>query len=278
MFLKKKTTWTGISAIALAIGGLVSGEVDLAVGLTAIVGGIGLIFAGAKGAKAGVVLLAVLLAGCGSTPSPADEAALVRDLTAAPKGPSSGGSAADSASTDLPFAPAVGWGGSSAASNALSARYSPTATNSGTGSLVTGFVQGVTAEQRQQIEQAVHKAVKEDPVLASLESEMAALAQQNLADPAVQERLDEVRAQYSAARESLFAGLESTGVTERLDLGNLSQLVVVGVITSNVGHTDRPPTPEEAANLARVLSNPISAARGETVILGSGEKVEGAGE
>lgn len=211
--------------------------------------------------------------GRGASAGP-DETSMLEEATTTPQGPRGGTNSAETSQTDFPNAVGVAWGASETTSNSLLAKYTPTQTNSGQGGLVTGFVQGLTAAQRQEAQSAVNDAVANDPVLISIADEMRYLMESEEYSVEWQGRIDELREQYAVARERLVGTLKDAGVVESLDLGNLNTLVVNGWANAYSGKDERPPTDEEAKQLARVLSNPVAAARGETVILGEGETVE----
>lgn len=279
---RQKTTWTGIAGLIAAIGGYLTGEVSGSAAIAGALGALSVIFLRQGVAKLGVVLLAVTVAaGCSSLPTDGDAGpGLAKELGTSAKGPQSGDSSAATGETTLAPGISTAWGASEAHSNSMTAKYSPNQANANSGPVVTGFVQGLTAAQRKEIQSAIDSAVASNPVLQSLADELASLAG---VEPAARNeawtaRIDQVRALYSEAFDHLVGALKAAGITEHLDLGNLRYLTVVSVIHQNAGHTERAPTDAEVQNLARILSNPISAARGETVVLGEGEKVEGGGD
>lgn len=226
-----------------------------------------------------VAVLLLLGAGCntpGKDISGDDGRSTLDQLNAAAEGPSSGRSSAETTTTDFPFGPAVAWGASQATSNATAARYSPTNTNSGTGSLVTGFVQGLTAEQRASVSDAIARRIADDAVLQSISDELRYLMDSEEYSPEWQARTDALREQYRASESAIMAELAESGVTSRLDLGNLEQLVVTGIIVSIVGAEERPPTDAEVKALAKLLPDLIAASKGNETIQrdGAGEEEE----
>jgi hypothetical protein len=208
----------------------------------------------------------LMLAGCNTTPATPEDRGMLNDATTIPEGGKSGKSSAENTTTDLPFAPAVAWGASDADSNATAARYSPTSTNSGTGHVVTGFVQGLTSQQRKDMEATVIKFISEDPVLKSIADELKWLMDQEEYDEAWQARADALRKAYAEARDSLMVKLDSAGITESLNLGSLKQIVIVAFVNSHVGATERAPSEAEVNALAKLLPDIVSAARGEETI------------
>ena len=117
--------------------------------------------------------------------------------------------------------------------------------------------------------------MKEDPVLQSMAEELRYLMDAEEYSPEWQVRVDKLRAEYSVARAQIMKELEESGVTERLDLGNLEQLVVIGIIGGNVGHKERAPTGEEVKQLAKLLPDIVAASKGNETIQKDGEGGEG---
>lgn len=223
-----------------------------------------------------LVLLAFAFAACSSPPPAGPEAGapIVDRLSSVPSGPAGGRNSAETSTTDFPFAPGAAWGASQNQSNALSAQYKPQNTNSGQGGIVTAFIQGLTAAQQQQANAAYERAIKSDPVLESLAQELRDLMALEERPDTWETRVDLVRAEYTKARDALVGSLKESGVVSSLDLGNLQTLVNIGFANAYAGKDERPPTDEEVRQLARVLANPISAARGEAVVLGEHERTE----
>jgi hypothetical protein len=217
-----------------------------------------------------LLVVALFVPGCQTT----DPAEAVPVLESAAEGPRSGSATSGNESVEIPTAPAVvvTSPNSEAKATSVNSNYRPTASNAVSGHLVTGFVASISAQALAEI--------RKDPVLVSIGEELHALvarAAASLDDPestfdleVARARIDELRATYSTHRNAL---LES-GRGEPPDLASLSHLVVVGIIGGNAGATERAPTDAEAANMPRLLTNIIAAARGEATLTGPGENVE----
>jgi hypothetical protein len=221
-----------------------------------------------------IVSLALCLAACHTPQRDLDAA---QRMATAPqsktKGPSSGDAAADTSTNDMPLATAVGLQASEVSSNATAANYRPTNTNANTGSLVTGFVMGQTAAQQQQSQEFVAERLREDVALKAIVWEMAWLQDNEEYGDEWVARMDALKREFVETQAALVEALAPGGVAGSLDLSKLEDLVVVGYVVSNSGHTEREPTPEEAENLSVVLANMINAARDNSQILREGESV-----
>lgn len=230
----------------------------------------------------GVALLSLavvmLTVGCFSDPAtragPTDGSKVAESQTTMPKGPASGASSARTSTLDLPAAPAVAWGASKAESSATNAKYSPTNTNSQSGHLVTGFVMGLTVAERTQINEVIADAIDNDPVIQSIQAELAYLVQSEEYSPEWQTRADQLRQQLQEARDHLIASMRSAGVAGDLDLGNLTTLVNVGIINSATGQKERAPTDEEIRRISLIIPNAINATKGQTQILSKDDVAE----
>lgn len=212
------------------------------------------------------VLMLVLVsmfftAGCQTAPADVPE-----DLRPDMKNPQrvgSGRSSAETNTNDMPLNTGVAWGASKVDQTSTTAKYQPTASTSGTGSLVTGFQLGAVSEVNQKARDFVATTIKGDPVLKNLGDELKYLMDEVEYGPEWQARADILRAALAARSSQLYEDLTTAGLSTDVNLAALTHIVVVGFITSNVGHDERAPTDQEIEAVARVLPNIVSASRGE---------------
>lgn len=207
-----------------------------------------------------IVVLAIVLVGCTTGPTPNPESL----LKSAAEGPQGGDARSGTESVEMPIAPSVNVSPSgSATSTAVNSNYRPQASNAVAGHLVTGFVASITAAELQ--------ALREDGALVSILKEMDWIHEQEPWDETYRERMDKLRADYAAR----WSALVTTSKTEPPKFPALTTLVVNGWIGGNAGVPERTPGPEEAKALPRLLTNVVSAARGEATLLGPEESREG---
>lgn len=209
-------------------------------------------------------LLVFALVGCQTAPKDVPED--LRPDVDNPQKVSSGRSSAETNTNDMPLNTGVAWGASQNDQTSTTAKFQPTSTNSGTGSLVTGFQLGAVAEANQKAREFVTAAIKEDPVLQSIQDELRFLMDSVEYGPDWQTRVDILRQSLSDRSSQLLGDLTKAGLSTDLNLASLEQIVVVGFITSNVGHTERTPTDAEIEAIGKVLPDIVSASRGEATI------------
>jgi len=217
----------------------------------------------------------LMLVGCGTlfgqTP-PGDVPDDFRPDMQSPMKTASGKSSAETSTNDMPMAPAVAWGASTADSTSTTAKYQPTNTTSGTGSLVTGFQLGAMANVNQKARDFVAQFMKDDPVMRSIGEELAFLMDGVEYSEDWQTRADALRAALSERSAVLMASLSDAGLSSDLNLASLRNIVVVGFITSNVGHDERAPSDAEVEAVSKVLPDIVLAAgKLETIQGGDGE-------
>jgi hypothetical protein len=208
-----------------------------------------------------VVILTVILTGCPTAPKDVPD-----DLRPDMKNPQrvgSGRSSAETNTNDMPLNTGVAWGASQVDQTSTTAKYQPTASTSGTGSLVTGFQLGAVSEVNQKARDFVASTIKGDPVLKNLSDELKYLMDEVEYGPEWQARADALRTALAARSSQIYEDLTTAGLSSDVNLASLTHIVVVGFITSNVGHDERAPTDAEIEAVARVLPNIVSASRGE---------------
>lgn len=280
-----KIIWAAIAAAFTAIGLYAGGEI----GLEALVGlllkdtiFVILRFFTSKPivapkvpptAALAFVLCLALVAGCTSVPDGmyAEEDGMLAQAQA----PGSGDAESDASDVDTSAAPAFSYMGD-AESTSILAGWKEGKQNTGTGSLVTGFVQGLTAEQSARIQEVIDHRLETDPALAFMVAELDDLREVPVADRDQfwYTRVDNLLAACRVAADNIVSQLGKTGQTGNLELGNLEQIIVVGLIHSNVGHDETQPTADESEAMRYFLSNIISAGRGEAVIVPPGGEME----
>lgn len=216
-------------------------------------------------APALLVVMSLSIVACQTT-DPREAAPLLGQAT---EGPASGAAKSGVESAEMPMAPAVGVNSpGDVTATGVNANYRPTASNTVSGHLVTAIVASFTAEQL--------KELRQDAVLESIATEMKEMLE-SPDNPETEEvetldttRLDALRVMYAERSKELMESAKF-GMP---DFSALTSIVNLGIITGNAGATERTPTPEESANLPRLLANVVASARGETTILGPGESTE----
>jgi len=209
------------------------------------------------------VALLALVAVVACQTAPADVPADLRPDMKNPQRVGSGRSSAETNTNDMPLNTGVSWGASSVDQTSTTAKYQPTTTTSGTGSMVTGFQLGAVSEVNQKAREFVARAVATDPVMRSVQEELKYLMDEVEYSPEWQARTDALRTVLADRTSKIYADLTKAGLSADLNLASLTHIVVVGFITSNVGHTERAPSEAEIEAIARVLPNIVSASRGE---------------
>jgi len=213
-----------------------------------------------------IFTLALFLFCCiGCQTKPAEVPEDLRPDMKNPQKVGSGRSSAETNTNDMPLNTGVAWGASQNEQTSTTAKYQPTTTTSGTGSLVTGFQLGAISEANQKAREFVTSRLNENPVLKSISEELKYLMDEVKYDESWQVRVDSLRKQMSDVQSELLSDMNAAGMTADVNLAQLTHIVVVGFITSNVGHTERAPSNEEIDAIARVLPNIVAASRGEEV-------------
>lgn len=214
------------------------------------------------------ILLMTVVMGC-QTMDP--NAARLAEQSVAPS-TASGRTSSEVSTNEVPAAPAVAWGASTANSTASTAKYSPTNSNANSGPVVTGFQLGAITEQKMKAREWLAQQIAEDIELKSIKDEIKYLMDVVEYSPELQARLDVLRKQARDATASLMVGLKESGFAADLNLASLTHLTVVAWISSNSGATERTPTEAEVSNLAKLLPDIVSAARGEGTIQGKADE------
>jgi len=203
-----------------------------------------------------VMIMALVLVGCASTmPAPGAYP------DTAVKGPESGKASSDIGTNDMPVAGGYNGAAGRQKNVAMSNKVSPQRQNTGTGSLVTAFIQGATPQQEQAAHGRLMAMLESDEEIAMIRKEMKWLMDAEEYSPDWQTRADALKLQYREARDRLVAMFETTsGLSGRIDLGKLRVLVNVGIISGNVGHTEREPSADEMAALKAIVPELVKAA------------------